>query len=133
MADIQPADPEDDVLGNVSGVVGDALEVSSSENELHSWADQSGLLCHILHELVEDAVAVLIDDIVALQDLTGHFDVAKNEGAEALADHGADRRGHGSQFLRQLRGWHVAERDNALGEIYGEVADALEIRSEEHT
>src|ERR1700675_3294897 len=119
MTDIKPADPEDDVLGNVGGVVGDALEMPGGENELHSRTDERGLLRHALHELVEDAVAVLIDDVVTLKDLTGHFDVTKDYRAEALADHGADRRCHGSQFFRQLCGRHFAERDDALGEVYG--------------
>ena len=66
MSNIQASDPEDDVFGDVRGVVGNALEMPRGENELHSWADQSGLLRHALHELVENAVAVLIDDVIAL-------------------------------------------------------------------
>src|SRR6266481_3475322 len=38
-------------------------------------------------QIFKDAVAVLIDYVVTFQNLRGHFDVAKNECAEALADH----------------------------------------------
>src|SRR5208282_4423918 len=116
-----------DVLGNVGGMVGDAFQMSGGENKLHSRTDKSCLLRHALHELVEDAVTILIDDVVALKDLACHFDVAKDQRAETLADHGAYGRRHGGEFFRQWCAGHFAERNDALREIHGEVADALQI------
>jgi len=72
-------------------------------------------------------VAVLIDDIVAFEDLGGHLHVAENERTKALADHSAHGGGHRGQLFGNLGAWHFAERDDALGEIHGEVADTFEV------
>jgi len=77
--------------------------------------------------MLENTVAVLIDHVVAFENLGGHFDVAKNKSAEALADHGTHGGGHGREFLRDLHAGHFAERDDALGEIHGKVADAFQV------
>ncbi|HEX9507155.1 MAG TPA: hypothetical protein VF947_02045, partial [Myxococcales bacterium] len=127
MADVEAADPKDDVLGDVGGVVRDAFEVARGKNELQARAHQRGLLSHVLEQLFENAIAVLIDDIVASENLCGHLEVAENERAEALADHGAHRGGHRSQLSGNLRALHLAEGDDALGEIHREVADAFQV------
>src|SRR6266850_4777515 len=101
--------------------------MARSQDELQARTDEGGLLGHALKELLEDAVAVLIDDIVAFENLRGHFDVAKNKSAKALADHSAYGGGHRGEFLRDLGTRHFAERDDALGEIHGEVADAFQV------
>ena len=36
MADVETTNPEDDVLGNVGGVVGDPLKVARSQDELQA-------------------------------------------------------------------------------------------------
>src|SRR6476661_3692105 len=127
MADIEPANPKDDVFGDVRRMVGNTLQMPGGKNVLHSRTDESGLLRHALHKLVEDAVAVLIDYIVTLKDLPGHFHVAKNERSKTFADHAAHGRGHGTQLFRQLRSRHFAEGDDALCEVHGQVPDAFEI------
>src|ERR1700674_1122195 len=71
-------------------------------------------------------IAVLIDDIVTLENLGGQLNVTENERAETLADHGAYGGGHRSQLFWYLCALHFAEGDDALGETHGEVTDALE-------
>src|SRR6058998_3293968 len=127
MADVKSADPEDDVFGNVGSVVGDALEVTRGENELHAGAHQLGLLSHVLEQLLENAVAVLTHDIVAFENLRGHLEVPENQGAKTLADHGAYGGGHGSQLFGNLRALQFTERNDAFGEVHRDVADAFEI------
>src|SRR5437762_7214715 len=127
MADVKSADPEDDVFGNVGSVVGDALEVTRGENELHAAAHQLGLLSHVLEQLLENAVAVLTHDIVAFENLRGHLEVPENQGAKTLADHGAYGGGHGSQLFGNLRALQFTERNDAFGEVHRDVADAFEI------
>src|SRR5260370_16416273 len=89
MPDIQTTNPVDDVFGNVGGVVRDAFEVPRGKNELHARAHGGGFLSHMLEQLFEKPVAVLIDDIVAFENLGGHLNVAEHERAETLADHDA--------------------------------------------
>src|SRR6202171_4502407 len=102
VADVETTDPKNDVLGNVGGVVRDAFEVTRGKNELKARAHERGLLSHVLEQLFENAIAVLIDDIVTFENLRGHLDVAENERAETLADHGAHGGGHRSQFFGNL-------------------------------
>ena len=67
MANVQPAHPENDVLGDICGVIGDALEVPRGQHKLHAWTDETRLLGHVLQQALEDAVAILIDDVIAFQ------------------------------------------------------------------
>src|SRR6202521_1518946 len=86
VAHVETANPENDVLGNVGCMVSDAFQVASSKNELHARAHQGGFVGHVLEELLENAIAVLIDDIVTFKNLRGHLHVAENECTEALAN-----------------------------------------------
>src|SRR5438046_8717760 len=97
MADVKSADPEDDVFGNVGSVVGDALEVTRGENELHAGAHQLGLLRHVLEQLLENAVAVLTHAIAAFDKLRGHLEVPGTRGAKALAALGGYGGGQGNE------------------------------------
>src|SRR5713226_8209475 len=84
VTDVEAADPVDDVFGDVGGVVGDAFQMARSQDELKAGTDEGGLAGHVLKEMLENTVAVLIDHIVAFENLGGHYDVAKNESAEAF-------------------------------------------------
>src|SRR5689334_16036723 len=77
--------------------------------------------------MFENPIAVLIHDVVTLEDLRSHFDVTENKRAEAFADHGANGGSHRRQFLGNLRALHFAKGNYALGKIHGDVADALEV------
>src|SRR5947209_8576625 len=121
MTHIQPTHPENDVFSDVGGVVSDALEMPGGEDELQARADEGGLPGHASKQIFEDAVSVLVDDVVTLEDLGSHFDIAENERAEALADHRAHGYGHGSEFLRNARAGHFAQGNGALREIDREV------------
>src|SRR5260370_34788506 len=125
MPDIQTTNPVDDVFGNVGGVVRDAFEVPRGKNELHARAHECGFLSHMLEQLSENAVAVLIDDIVAFENLGGHLNVTENERAETLADHDAHGGGHRSQLFGNIRALHFAKGDDTLGKIHRDVADTL--------
>src|SRR5437016_12784968 len=86
-----------------------------------------GLFGHVQEELFKNAIAVLIDDLIAFEHLRGHLGVAENECTETLADHGAHGGGHGGQFFGNLCILDFAEGDDALGEIHRQVADAPEV------
>ena len=43
MADIEATDPEDNIFGDVSGVIGDALEMARGKNELQARTHESRL------------------------------------------------------------------------------------------
>src|SRR5260370_15172111 len=127
VAHVETTDPKDDVLGNVGGVERNAYEVARGKNELKARAHQRGLLSHVLEELLENAIAVSINDIVTFENLRGNLNVAENERAETFGDHGAHGGGHRSQFFGNVRALHYAKEAHTLGEIHGKVANALEI------
>src|ERR1700690_2112878 len=100
MTNVQAAHPENNVFGNVGGVIGDALQVAGGEDELHAGTNEDDILSHVLQEIFENAVAILVDNIIAFEHLRGHVGIAKDQSAQAAADHGTNRFRHGSQFLR---------------------------------
>src|SRR5690348_15346284 len=118
MTDIEATDPENNVFGNVGGVVGDAFEVTRGEDELQARADRAWFTGHTQKLALKDAIAVLIHDVVAFQDCGGHLDIAENERSEALADHAAHGGNHRGKFFRKLDARHFAKRDDSLSEVY---------------
>src|SRR5687768_15311768 len=53
VADVLAEHHEDRVLGDVGGVVGDALQVAGDQDEAQGPLDRRGVRLHELHELVE--------------------------------------------------------------------------------
>src|SRR5690349_11606747 len=127
MADIEATDPENNVFGNIGGVVGDAFEMTRSQDELQARANRTGLAGHPQKLTLKDAIAVLIHDVVAFQDRGGHLDIAENERAKALADHAAHGGNHRSKFFGNFDASHFAKGNHSLSEVYREVSDAFEI------
>src|SRR5215472_4892741 len=108
-------------------MVGDTFQMTRGQNKLQTGADQPRLAGHALELTFKDAVAILVDGVVAFEHRCGHLDVAGNERPKAVADHGAHGRGHGRKFFRDLGVRHFAKRDDSLRQVYGQVADALQI------
>src|SRR6476646_9356393 len=61
-------DDVDDVLGDVGGVIADALEVFGNEYELEGGKDHAGISHHVGEQLAEDLVAVVIDLVIGGED-----------------------------------------------------------------
>src|SRR5258708_15659230 len=87
VANVQATDPEDDVFGDIRGMVGDTLQMARGQNELQTWTDQRGLPAHAFKQFFENLVTVLIHDVVALKNLGGRDGVPKDERPETFADH----------------------------------------------
>src|SRR6266566_483021 len=86
MPNIEAANPENDVFGNVRGVVGDTFQVTRGQDKLQTGTDRLRLASHAPKLAFKDTIAVFVDNVVALEHFASHFDVAGNERAEALAD-----------------------------------------------
>src|ERR1700747_2591626 len=84
MAHVKVAHPENDVLGNVRGVIGETLQIAAGKHELKIWCDIAGRLPHAFQEALKDFIAVAIDEIVAFQDFAGQDYVFENQPAQAL-------------------------------------------------
>jgi len=127
VTDIESTHPENDVFGNVGGVVGDAFEMASSQDELQVGGHARDVLGHALEQIFKDTVAILIDNIVAFQDLRGQLRVAKDQCTQAAADHGAHGFGHGGQFFGGFRFGHFAQGNHPRRNVHGDIPDAFEV------
>src|SRR5579864_2657228 len=89
MADVESAQPKDDIFGNVCGVVRDALHVSRGQHVLDMGGNQRSVLLHGGEQILEDVVAEVINRLLAFEDFAGEGEIAINQRAEATANHGA--------------------------------------------
>src|SRR4029077_10289633 len=128
VANVGALHPEDYVFGDVGGVVGDALQVAGDEQGVESLPHDVGTLVHRLHQLNESIVLHAIDDVIHFEDRLGQFGFAFDECFQGSANHGADGSAHARDIDRQMCGGKVDHIHDALGDVYGLIADALEIR-----
>ena len=84
------------------GVIRNPFQMPRGQNKLHAGNHLLGLLGHLLQQLLENSVAILIHQIVALQHLRRHHRVAINQRAQALCHHRPHRHNHGFQLFRRL-------------------------------
>ena len=127
VADFEAANPEENVFGDIGGVVGDAFEMTGSEYEVEIGSGEAGIFGHSGKQGFEDFVAILVHEVVAFEDLRGELDILIDESPEALGDHGADGGGHRLEIGGNGNIAQGGERNGALAQIDGEIAHAFEI------
>ena len=71
VADVLPAHHEDDLFGDVGGVVGHALEVLGDVDDAHGLGHLAGVLAHELGHRADDAAVELVHRVVAHEHLLG--------------------------------------------------------------
>ena len=127
MADVLGFGEEDDLFGDVAGVVGDALDAFRNKHELEGARDVGGVLDHEAAELAVELLVEAIDLGVALDESEGFFGLAAEETIKGVAEHGQRDLGHAGEvdvgFQRGLGG----ELDGAASDTCGLVADTLEV------
>src|SRR2546426_5582551 len=67
VAYVQPTDPENNVLSNVGGMVGDALQVARGQHELHVGLHHARVLHHPSRQVLKQLVAVAVHHVVAFR------------------------------------------------------------------
>ncbi|PAV92986.1 hypothetical protein WR25_06722 [Diploscapter pachys] len=97
---------EIDHLGDVGGVIADALQVLGDEQQMGDLADRARVLDHVGDERAEDAVVEIVERGVAFDDADRGFRITRRESVERGADH---RRHHLAQIDRHRR----TQRDDA--------------------
>ena len=127
VADVGALHPEDDVFGNIGGVVGDTLEIARHQQRVERLPHHIRALVHGLHQLDEGIVFHAIDDVIHFEDSLRQFGLAFDEGFESAPHHGAHRRTHARDVHGQIRGGHFDHVHHALGNVHGLIADALQI------
>src|SRR5437870_11195049 len=99
MPNIEAANPENDVFGNVRGVVGDTFQVTRGQDKLQTGTDRLRLASHAPKLAFKDTIAVFVDNVVALEHFASHFDVAGNERSE---EHTSELQSRGHLVCRLL-------------------------------
>src|SRR5579863_9406419 len=122
-----------DGFGDVGGMVADTLDVLGAEHQMHAEGDIARILHHIGEELAEQRRAHRIDFFVAVPDRKRGRQVAAGIGVEHLLELRQDQRRHMLDAADQLLRVEVAvQRDDALADMLGMVADPLEIVADAH-
>src|SRR5258708_39468986 len=97
VADVLALDEVDDVLGDVGGVVADALKVLGDEDQFERGKDHAGIAHHVGEQFTENLIAVVVHLIVGAEDALGEINVAASHGAKGIAKHLFGRCAHARQ------------------------------------
>ena len=127
VANVCAAHPEDDVFGDVGGVVADALEVAGDDEGVEGLRGELGFLLDERAEGVEGCVVHLIDLVIEQEDRVRELGVGFDEGVEGFANHSGGKRRELGDIDGQVdvgKGPHLADAD---GDVDGLIANALEV------
>src|SRR5258708_12693757 len=120
--------PEDNVLGDVGGVVGNALQIARYEERVEGLPHDFGTLVHRLDELDEGIILHAIDDVIHFEDGLGQFGFAFDERFQGSTHHGADGGAHAADIHGKIGGGKIDHVHHALGDVYPLVPHTLQIR-----
>ena len=127
MPDRAPLHHEDDHLRDVGGVIADALEILRDEEQPHRTAHGPRVVGHERDQVAEELLVELIDRIVRAADRERQLLVLAHEGIQAPVQHAAREIRHAGQVDRGLDRQLDGQLLCSLGDVLGEVADALEV------
>jgi hypothetical protein len=127
MADVLAGDDEEDVLGDVRGVVADPLEVTRHQHQLQRGGHARRRLGHRVGEAPEGLVAQGVEDVVPLEHGLGQADVAGDEGIDGPVQHRLGDFGHPRQHRLLADGAVIDVAARRLGDVHGEIADPLQV------
>src|SRR6266403_2367482 len=127
VADVISLDEVDDVLGDVGGVVADALEVCGDKDQFEGGKDHAGIAHHVGKQFAENLVAVVVHAVVGGEDFLREVDVAANDGVESGADHFLCQLAHAREVDVGLYARVAKDAEGPLGDVHGLIADALEV------
>src|SRR6202034_4532859 len=125
--DIGALHPEDDVLGDVGGVIGNPLEIAGHEKGVQGLAHDLGAFVHGLNQLDESVVAHRVNHVSHFKYSLGQLNFAFNERLQGPAHHRAHSSAHARDIHRQLRGGKFDHIHHALCDVYRLIAHAFEI------
>src|SRR3990170_5163513 len=127
VADDLPFDHIDDHLGDVGGVVRDALQVFGNIGNSNRPRDVFRVLKHVEEQFVEYLVVQVVHKIVTLAHIEGEVRVFCDECIEAVLEHLLGRLGHTRDVNVRFERGFVQELDGSLADINGQVSHALEV------
>lgn len=128
MPDITPGLGEDDVLGDIGGVVPKTFQIPRDQNQIERRLDIVGMRFHMNSQVLKDLVFDFINTVIGRQDLPGHLDITANERIQGVLHHSPNEVGHDLQ-LRNDRQRTASQVVLArVSDIDRLIAHALKIR-----
>jgi hypothetical protein len=132
MADILRFVEVNDLLGDVGGVIGDALDRLGDNHQLEAARDGLRTLDHEAGELAVQLAVELVHLPIARNHAARARRVALHEGGDRAPQHLQRHRGHPRQVHVRLELGLGAQLDRPPGDGDGLVADALEVLGDLH-
>ena len=115
MPDVAASDEVDNVLGDVRGVVANALEILGDENQLESSKHDGRILHHVSKQLAKELIAQAIHLVVALQHAAGKIDIAADQRIQAIPHHAFRKLAHARKIDVRLYLWMAQNAHRRLG------------------
>src|SRR5215472_6669795 len=119
--------PEDNVFGDIRGVISHALQVSGYDQGIQQVAVVAGRLAHACVHGLEDLPVHVVDQIVALEHGLRHVDIGSEEGVQGISHHADAELGHARYVNVKRRVGTCRQVHHALRDIHGLIAYALEV------
>ena len=107
-------------------VVAAALDILGDEQKMGAQADGARIFHHVGEKFAEQAVVDFVDLAVAVPHRFGFLGVAAGIGVQHLLELVLRRLAHAGQALGQADGRFAVQHQRALGDVLGQVADALQ-------
>lgn len=127
MADIGAPNPEDNVGGDVGGVVCDALETARDEEAVDGLLGVLRLLLNELEQIGVRAAIHAVNLVVHFADRIGEAGIALKQGVNCGADHAAGVLAHGREVDGQVDIVGLHDVAGAARDAHGLIADAFEV------
>jgi hypothetical protein len=127
VADVTTCNEVDNVLGDVRGVIADALEILRDKDKFEGRENDGRVFHHVSKKLAKQLIAKPIDLIVALEDALRKFLVAANDGIQTVADHSLGEFAHTRKIDIRLHLRVAHDAHGGLRDVHGLVADAFEV------
>jgi hypothetical protein len=123
-------DHEHDHLGDVGGVVGEALQAFADREQPRRLEDHAGIGHHARQELGEELRVVNIDGLVAVDDLVSFDGIAGHERIECVVHHALRGVRHARDLIVRILRAIRTELGDPLADVDPQIANALEIGDE---
>jgi hypothetical protein len=127
VADVTTCNKIDYVLGDIRGVIADALKILGHQNEFECRENDSGIFHHVGEKLAEELVAKAINLIVALEHTLRKILIAANECVQTVPNHAFGKFAHAGEIHVRL---HLGVAHHAHGgvrDVHRLVADAFDV------
>ncbi|HEV2985578.1 MAG TPA: hypothetical protein VGX46_14385 [Vicinamibacterales bacterium] len=130
MPDVIATEHENVLLGDVCGVVGDALQVLCHPDRPEAGSNLACMLRHSTGHHRDDGCASLIHLVVTSKHAVGLIGVFSDERVKRQVEHVERSGGHQAQFVDHQKPHFTVLFDRAFGDVDRLIADALKVRDE---